>query len=68
MTTPRGRCLCCGAVKEEGKYLCLGCWNQIPGQERYKLSKRDNRSGVRLLEMSKQFARGIPPEEIKVSV
>jgi len=67
MTTLRGRCLCCGAVKEEGKYLCFGCWDRIPGPERHKLSKRDNRAGVRLLEMSRQFAREVPPEEIKVS-
>lgn len=67
MATLRGRCLCCGMTKEEGKYLCLHCWGRIPGPERRKLSKRDNRAGVRLLEMSRQFSREIPPEEIKVS-
>jgi hypothetical protein len=67
MTTLRGRCLCCGTVKEEGKYLCPGCWGRVPAIERRKLSKRDSLAGVRLLEMNRQFSRDVPPEEIKVS-
>jgi predicted nucleic acid-binding Zn ribbon protein len=67
MTPPRRRCLCCGADREENKYLCSTCWKRIPAPERRKLSKRDVLAGVRLLEMSKQFGRSVPPEEIKVS-
>jgi len=67
VTTLRGRCLCCGAVKEQGKYLCLGCWGRVPAVERRKLGRRDTLAGVRLLEMNRQFANGVPPEEIKVS-
>jgi hypothetical protein len=68
MTIQRGRCLCCGADREENKYLCWTCWQRIPGPERRKLSKRDTLAGVRLLEMNRQFSQGVPPEEIKVSV
>lgn len=68
MTTLRGRCLCCGAEKDQGKYLCLTCWDRLPRAEQIKLGKRrDGLAGQRLLEMNEQFGRGVPPEEIRVS-
>lgn len=65
--TMLGRCLCCRADKDPGKYLCWDCWQRIPAGEKVKLGKRDSLSGVRLLEMNRQFSRSVPPEEIKVS-
>lgn len=68
MTTLRGRCLCCGATKDQGKYLCLPCWARIPEEQQRRLGrKHDGLAGTRLLEMNKQFANGVPPEEIQVS-
>ena len=67
MTTLRGRCLYCGAVKSQGKYLCWDCWNRLLRPEQIKLSKKDGLAGVRLLEMSQQLGNGVPPEEVRVS-
>lgn len=68
MTTLRAHCLCCGGEKDQGKYLCLGCWSRLPRAEQIKLGKRrDGLAGQRLLEMNQQFSRGVPPEEIRVS-
>jgi hypothetical protein len=63
-TTP---CPCCKQPKGSGKYLCYGCWGNLPGPARAALYRRDDKARDRLQELYRQVAAGVPLAEIRVT-
>jgi predicted amidophosphoribosyltransferase len=60
-------CPSCRQPKGQGKYLCLGCWSELPMWTRRALNRRDRSALFRLSELHRQLAAGVPLGEIQVS-
>jgi hypothetical protein len=60
-------CPACGGSKPASYYLCPADWRQLSGAARTALWKRDARAPLRLLELNRQIADGVPLSEIAVT-
>lgn len=58
---------CPGGVRSSGKYLCLGCWSDLPMAARRALNRRDSSAMDRLQELYRQLTAGVPLAQIEVT-
>lgn len=61
------KCLSCKQPRHARAYLCWPCWRQLPAQARYTLLLKDDKAGIRLIELTHQLADRVPLGEIEVS-
>lgn len=62
------RCPSCQEIAKQPKfYLCRVCWMGLSPVSRHRLSVRDSRAGVRLIELHHQLADEVPLSEIQIS-
>lgn len=68
MTTQVSRCPGCPhGAKGPGKYLCARCWPSLPLTTQRALNRRDNHARVRLQQLHRQLAAGVPLADMVVS-
>lgn len=60
-------CLACRANRAAGQYLCRRCWGQLPATAQQRLTKRDSNAFLRLRELSRQIAAGVPLPDVTVT-
>jgi hypothetical protein len=58
---------CPNGIRGSGKYLCLGCWSDLPMAARRALNGRDSKAMDRLQELYRQLSAGVPLAEVQVS-
>lgn len=70
MSAQAGRstpCPSCRAPRPAGRYLCEGCWDQLPAPTRRALTRRDGLARQRLRELFDQVHGGRVLSEIEVT-
>lgn len=58
---------CPSGMKATGKYLCLGCWSDLPMTARRALNRRDSMAFSRLRQLHRQLEAGTPLAEIRIT-
>jgi hypothetical protein len=67
VTTPLP-CPACNGERKPRTYLCANCWWLLKPWVRAALRRRDNLARVRLLQLRKRIADGIPLENLEVTL
>lgn len=60
-------CLACPQPRAPRAYLCPGCWWTLQPATRRALNRRDDRAGVRLLELRRQLTDGVRLADVTVT-
>lgn len=60
------KCMGCSSPRAAGKYVCRECWWLLRPWVRTSLTKKDDRSMLRLRELTNQIQGGRPLEDIEV--
>jgi hypothetical protein len=67
MTTRSAACPACEGARHPRHYLCGGCWHTLTSPARRALTRRDDKAGMRLLELHRQLRRGVALHQIEIT-
>lgn len=59
---------CTGGKADEGKYLCVACWFRIPEASRRRLYRKDGYAFTRVRQLYDALDRGVPHEDIRITL